>query len=73
MDAYINAKDSEYTHPLGWEKKVITMNELLAMNLESDDMASILEGYRDWMLGGKENEWKYEKNKINGEITLWRH
>ena len=72
MDAHINAQEAEYTRGDEWESKVIAMDELLAMNVLSDDMASVLEGYREWMLGGKQSEWRYEKNKINGEITLWR-
>lgn len=80
MDAYINPKEDETTRDDEWEKKIITAEELA--NFEyvttfsekgSDVMrAALINKYREWLLGGKNCDWKYQINKITGDITLWR-
>lgn len=69
MDAYINAKESEYTRPDEWERKVILLKDIID---DETGFSDYLEPYREWMLGGKLMQWKYAKDKITGDIILWR-
>lgn len=67
---------SKYEVNLEWapreaviETKVITFEEILKMDI--DDIHSIIEPYREWMMGGKYSEWRYYKDR-DGNIILER-
>src|SRR3990167_9897072 len=68
--AHINPKDEEITHKLEWEE--MSIPSMLVINLTEKDLPAALEKYRAWLLGGKYCEWRYTKNKVTGEITLYR-
>lgn len=51
-----------------WEHKIISPLEIMNMPLDKE---KVLHEYRDWLLGGKEHEWKYYKNQL-GELVLLR-
>lgn len=55
-----------------WERKIITMSDLLAMNLSEKDINDSYQELREWMLEGENNEWRYSKNAITKEVILER-
>lgn len=69
MDAFINAKESETTQSLEWEKKVITREEITQSNLHTHQ---IIVRERDWLSGGKNREWKWYRVPYTGDLVLER-
>lgn len=67
IKAYLTSEEAKGDMFINWEEKRIRLVDII-----SDDIDVVLEPYRDWMLGGKNMEWRYRKDGFTGDIILER-